>query len=174
MLNNTTKEREMTGFTIRDSWVVHHPTKSGNIDVVSMGAAFSVIASKDDEIEELARQLAEARREAAEAQAIAAKFSPLFQCIGFHGSDVEIQRELQAVRTSSHDNPGTALQSAIAQAVAPYREHVRVLVEAVKLALSSHGIVLMSDPPRDAWKFRDVDAQLRAAIATVNQEGEQA
>jgi hypothetical protein len=43
------------------------------------------------------------------------------------------------------------------------REQVRVLVEALELALSSHGVLLMSDPPQDAWKVRGVDAKLRAA-----------
>jgi hypothetical protein len=128
---------------------------------------------ESDDAERMLREaLSAARREAAEAQAIAAKFSPLFQCIGYHGSDVELQRDLQAVRTSSHDNPGSALQSAIEQAVAPHREQVRVLVEALELALSSHGVLLMSDPPQDAWKFRGVDAKLCAALATVKQEGE--
>ena len=39
------------------------------------------------------------------------------------------------------------------------------LLEALKLALSAHGRMLMSDPPQDAWKAQGVEAKARAAIA---------
>ena len=39
------------------------------------------------------------------------------------------------------------------------------LLEALKLALSSHGVMLMSDPPQDAWKVNRVEERARAAIA---------
>jgi hypothetical protein len=44
------------------------------------------------------------------------------------------------------------------------------LLEALKLALSSHGVMLMSDPPREAWKVWGVEEKARAAIKAV--EGE--
>ena len=38
------------------------------------------------------------------------------------------------------------------------------LREALKLALNSHGRMLMSDPPQDAWKFNRVDEVINAAL----------
>ena len=38
------------------------------------------------------------------------------------------------------------------------------LREALKLALNSHGRMLMSDPPQDAWKFNRVDEVIVAAL----------
>jgi hypothetical protein len=54
------------------------------------------------------------------------------------------------------------------QAAAELRRlHVvnKELLEALQLALSSHGVMLLSDPPQDAWKVRGVEAKARAAIA---------
>jgi hypothetical protein len=39
------------------------------------------------------------------------------------------------------------------------------LLQALKLALSAHGRMLMSDPPQDAWKAYGVEEKARAAIA---------
>jgi hypothetical protein len=39
------------------------------------------------------------------------------------------------------------------------------LLEALKLALSAHGVMLMSDPPQEAWKTYGVEQKARAAIA---------
>jgi hypothetical protein len=39
------------------------------------------------------------------------------------------------------------------------------LLEALKLALSAHGVLLLSDPPQDAWKTYGVEQKARAAIA---------
>ena len=39
------------------------------------------------------------------------------------------------------------------------------LLEALQLALSAHGRMLMSDPPQDAWKAYGVEGKARAAIA---------
>jgi hypothetical protein len=38
------------------------------------------------------------------------------------------------------------------------------LVAALQLALASHGVTLLSDPPQDAWKYNRVEAVARAAI----------
>ena len=40
-------------------------------------------------------------------------------------------------------------------------------IEAMELALSSHGIQLLSSPPQDAWIARGVSEKLRAAIAAL-------
>jgi hypothetical protein len=45
------------------------------------------------------------------------------------------------------------------------------LLEALKLALSAHGVMLLSDPPQEAWKTYGVEQKARAAIARA--EGEQ-
>lgn len=39
------------------------------------------------------------------------------------------------------------------------------LLEALKLALCAYGIMLMSDPPQEAWKAYGVEQKARAAIA---------
>ena len=39
------------------------------------------------------------------------------------------------------------------------------LLKALKLALSAYGIMLMSDPPQEAWKAYGVEQKARAAIA---------
>ena len=44
------------------------------------------------------------------------------------------------------------------------------LLEALKLALSAHGVMLLSDPPQEAWKTYGVEQKARAAIAKA--EGE--
>ena len=46
------------------------------------------------------------------------------------------------------------------------------LVVALKLALSAHGTLLLSDPPQEAWKTYGVEVKARAAIAKAT--GEQA
>lgn len=48
-------------------------------------------------------------------------------------------------------------------------EALRGVIEAIRLARSSHGVALLSDPPQDAWKARGVDAQLATAAATLEQ-----
>jgi hypothetical protein len=47
----------------------------------------------------------------------------------------------------------------------------RELLETLKLALSAHGVMLLSDPPQEAWKTYGVEQKARAAIAKA--EGEQ-
>lgn len=46
------------------------------------------------------------------------------------------------------------------------RQHAEIerLREALKLAFTSHGRLLMSDPPLDAWKFNRVDEVIVAAL----------
>jgi len=39
------------------------------------------------------------------------------------------------------------------------------LLETLKLALSAHGVMLLSDPPQEAWKTYGVEQKARAAIA---------
>ena len=45
------------------------------------------------------------------------------------------------------------------------RQQVAELVGVLKLALASHGVVLTSDPPQEAWKANGVAKKARAAIA---------
>lgn len=46
---------------------------------------------------------------------------------------------------------------------------LRQALEALELALSSHGVLLLSDPPQDAWKTRGVDGKGREVIASLRQ-----
>ena len=54
---------------------------------------------------------------------------------------------------------------------------MRKALEALKLARSSHGMYLMSDPPQDAWKVHRVDSTIVEAIESLRtalaQQGEQ-
>jgi len=44
------------------------------------------------------------------------------------------------------------------------------LVEALELALSCNGVTLLSDPPKDAWKYHQVEAKARAALKAMEEE----
>jgi uncharacterized protein with von Willebrand factor type A (vWA) domain len=44
------------------------------------------------------------------------------------------------------------------------------LLEALDLALRSHGVLLLSDPPLDAWRAYGVEFKARAAIAAAKGE----
>ena len=44
------------------------------------------------------------------------------------------------------------------------------LVEALNLAWTNHGLMLMSDPPRDAWKHFCVDAAIRNVLAKAKEQ----
>ncbi|OQS36118.1 hypothetical protein [Chromobacterium haemolyticum] len=44
------------------------------------------------------------------------------------------------------------------------------LLEALKLALSSHGQILLTNPPQEAWQHNRVDEICRAAIAAAEAE----
>ena len=44
------------------------------------------------------------------------------------------------------------------------RQQNAELVDVLKLALASHGVVFASDPPQDAWKANGVAEKARSAI----------
>jgi hypothetical protein len=44
---------------------------------------------------------------------------------------------------------------------------LRLALEAIKLANSSHNMVLTSDPPQSAWRYHNVDMKLREAISAI-------
>ena len=46
-------------------------------------------------------------------------------------------------------------------------EALRLALEAMKLANSSHNMVLTSDPPQSAWRYHNVDMKLREAITAI-------
>lgn len=46
-------------------------------------------------------------------------------------------------------------------------------IEAMQLALSSHGVQLLSYPPQDAWSSRRVDEKLRTAISALAAQAKQ-
>ena len=46
-------------------------------------------------------------------------------------------------------------------------EALRLALEAIKLANSSHNMVLTSDPPQSAWRYHNVDMTLREAITAI-------
>ena len=46
-------------------------------------------------------------------------------------------------------------------------EALELALEAIKLANSSHNMVLTSDPPQSAWRYHNVDMKLREAISAI-------
>lgn len=59
---------------------------------------------------------------------------------------------------------GLIREEAFLTGVQHLRHENERLREALKLALNSHGRMLMSDPPQDAWKFNRVDEVINAAL----------
>jgi hypothetical protein len=53
-------------------------------------------------------------------------------------------------------------------------ETMKMALEALELALRSHGVMLLSDPPQDAWKSYGVEADARKAITALRLAIEQA
>jgi hypothetical protein len=53
-------------------------------------------------------------------------------------------------------------------------EAMKKALEALELALRSHGVMLLSDPPQDAWKTYGVEGKARQAITSLRQAIEQA
>jgi hypothetical protein len=47
------------------------------------------------------------------------------------------------------------------------REEAQQVLDAVSLAMSSHDVMLASDPPQDAWKARGVQTRLAGVWATL-------
>jgi hypothetical protein len=48
-------------------------------------------------------------------------------------------------------------------------EAMKQALEALELALRSHGVMLLSDPPQDAWKTYGVEGNARQAITSLRQ-----
>ena len=48
-------------------------------------------------------------------------------------------------------------------------EALQLALEALQLAKHSHGIMLLSDPPQEAWKTRQVDFALLKAINAIKE-----
>ena len=46
-------------------------------------------------------------------------------------------------------------------------EALQIALEVMKLANSSHNMVLTSDPPQSAWRYHNVDMKLREAISAI-------
>ena len=48
-------------------------------------------------------------------------------------------------------------------------EALKLALEAMGLAKHSHGVLLLSDPPQEAWKTYQVDAALSKAITAIKE-----
>ena len=48
-------------------------------------------------------------------------------------------------------------------------EALKLALEALELALSSHGVMLLSDPPQDPWKTKGVESKSRQAITAIKE-----
>ncbi len=87
--------------------------------------------------------------------------------VGQHRSAAELRRQHAEIERLREVGVGYSQQTM--DAVVREREKLREvnaeLLEALRLALSAHGRMLMSDPPQDAWKAQGVEAKARAAIA---------
>ena len=49
----------------------------------------------------------------------------------------------------------------------------RQALDALELARGSHGVMLMSNPPHDAWQYRGCDSKLAEAITALREALEQ-
>ena len=49
------------------------------------------------------------------------------------------------------------------------KEVLELALETLQLALRSHDVMLLSDPPQDAWKTRQVDSKCREAIKALEE-----
>ena len=45
----------------------------------------------------------------------------------------------------------------------------RQALDALELARGSHGVMLMSNPPHDAWQYRGCDSKLAEAITALRE-----
>jgi hypothetical protein len=75
---------------------------------------------------------------------------------------------LQRLERLGQDGVGNYGMPICAEAAAELRRLHKVnqeLLEALKLALSAHGVMLLSDPPQEAWKTYGVEQKAGAAIA---------
>jgi hypothetical protein len=52
-------------------------------------------------------------------------------------------------------------------------EVMKQALDALELALSNHGVMLLSDPPQDAWKTRKVESKSQEAITALRAAIEQ-
>ena len=81
-----------------------------------------------------------------------------------HGAGVANQTIATLVAEHDEDQRAIAVWRGRTQRAEAQRDQ---LLEALKLALSSHGVMLTSYPPQDAWKFYGVEEKARAAIKSV-------
>jgi ribosomal protein S27AE len=49
------------------------------------------------------------------------------------------------------------------------QEALKLALEALESAVRYHGIVLMSDPPQDAWKYHKVEDKADKAITAIKE-----
>lgn len=47
------------------------------------------------------------------------------------------------------------------------QQAMQMAIEALELALRCHGVMLLSDPPKDAWKYHSVEANANKAIGAL-------
>jgi hypothetical protein len=82
-----------------------------------------------------------------------------------------LERDIQ--QTDAEDNVIHVARWFVQDAAAELRRLDAVnaqLLEALDLALRSHGVLLLSDPPLDAWRAYGVEFKARAAIAAAKGE----
>lgn len=84
-----------------------------------------------------------------------------------HGAGVANLTIATLVAAHDEDQHAIAVWRDCTQRVEAQRDQLLV---ALKLALSSHGVMLTSYPPQDAWKFYGVEEKARAAINAVEKE----
>ena len=80
---------------------------------------------------------------------------------------LEVAADLRA-RIARHPSSDTTRTLLIcddaARCLEEQHAEIERLREALKLALNSHGMMLMSDPPQSAWKVNRVEEKARAAL----------
>lgn len=84
--------------------------------------------------------------------------------------DTKQSKALELIQHMHDEWPEDWHQAAIESELRRLHEVNVELLEALQLALSAHGKVLLSDPPQEAWKTYGVEAKARAAIAKATGE----
>lgn len=71
----------------------------------------------------------------------------------------------EAYREGQSERAGPALMVGMDGKEDALRKSLSETVEVLEAALSSHGTLLLSDPPQEAWKVGRIEERARAAIA---------
>ena len=116
----------------------------------------------------LLAELNAAKRDAAEAQALVAKFAPMFERTGYVGSNREFAKDLNSIRAAAFAGKGNALTTAIEEAKAEEREACAAICRARALKMEAEASAEDADQydiaslRATAWQLSVAEDEIRA------------